>query len=265
MTGKNAPSISPPSFRPKSAFAKQKNARITASISSNEQDSLKEVEGDSVHDDSDNSHHNEQEQEHDQDQIDLDLQENENYYSINNPAPNARNILTSPVQQLQLITEQFNSSKMMPTYAMPTLNHRTSVAASQRAASSTSSKAASRFKAAYEQKQLRSKSPYSVSKSSVQPIDSYRAPKSSNGYAYENSIASSSMETHRSIGRHTFTTADFNKFKNKLLKNHPRLGYFNSFASNNDANAIIDTNFSRVTLINKFKRKSNKTLYLEMN
>jgi hypothetical protein len=244
---------SPQSFRPKSAFLKQKPNRITASISSNEHqndsDSFKEVDADSVRDSQSNSprqlndRDNDHDHEQDHDQLDLDLQEKENFYSLNRQDPTRS--LSSPVQQLQLITDQYNPTKpMLPTYpGMPTLNNRSSVASLQRAASSTSTQAANRFKAAYDQKlqKLRSKSPYSPSKSSVghHPIDSYRAAKSTMG-GYGGESSSSSMESHRSTGRHTYTAAEFNKFKNKLLKNHPRLSYFGSFASNNNTNTIID-------------------------
>lgn len=242
-SGKNSSSNSnsPPSFRPKSVL-KQKTNRITTSISSNEQhndsDSFKEIDADSVRDSNvSNSPRQMNDHEQDHDQLDLDLQEKENFYSINRQDPTRS--LSSPVQQLQLITDQYNPTKVMPTYTMPILNNRSSVASLQRAASSTSTQAATRFKVAYDQKlqKLRSKSPYSPSKSSVQPIDSYRA-KSTIGYGGESS--SSSIESHRSTGRHTYTTAEFNKFKNKLLRNHPRMGYFNSFASNNNTNSIID-------------------------
>lgn len=253
-SGKNSSNPdSPPSFRPKSAFIKSRQHRITASISSNEHqndsDSLKEVDADSVHD-SETSQHNEQ----DHDLIDLDAHEKENFYSLNNNNNtnnnnnniNPKRSLSSPVQQLQLITDNHLLNRMTPTYAMPNLTNRASMATLQRAASSTSTQAASRFKAAYDQKtqKLRSKSPYSPSKSSIHPIpiDSYRAKSS----CYGGESSTSSIESHRSIGRHSYTTAEFNKFKNKLIKNHPRIGYFSSFASNNFKNSIIDVSNDKV-------------------
>ena len=154
---------------------------------------------------------------------------------------------------------------MTPSYGMPLLNNRSSVAALQRAASSTSTQAANRFKVAYDQKtqKLRSKSPYSPSKSSIQQIDSYRAKSSGESIIGRNGgeSSSSSIESHRSIGRHTYTTAEFNKFKNKLLQNHPRMGYFSSFASNNNTNSIIDSSndktLSTGLIVNNFNSSNS--------
>ena len=120
-SGKNSSSNSdsPPSFRPKSVL-KQKTNRITTSISSNEQhndsDSFKEIDADSVRDSNvSNSPRqmNDHDHEQDHDQLDLDLQEKENFYSLNRQDPTRS--LSSPVQQLQLITDQYNPTKVSTT------------------------------------------------------------------------------------------------------------------------------------------------------
>lgn len=162
-------------------------------------------------------------QEHDE--LDLDLQEN--YYNVNatnsnNTSLNVHNIyarsLTSPVQQLQLLNEAYIPNKMLTN--MPTV-----IKSTKTTRISSSASSASRFKNTFLSHQKANTRVNTPSK--VSYMDIFR-PKSS---AFEGSV--SSIESQRSNGKHNYTVAEFNKFKNKLLTtNHSRLSYMGEYNTN---------------------------------